>query len=380
MKEISLLILGILLISLVSAGNLPQNATVNIIPPAGTEQVGIDVDVPEPADECEAPEIFVDHTARGWFPNDQTIYTADVYKESKDNGGKYNLGNEYTRYLVSERMNYVFQGETVDYYILVRDENGKKDIDSVQLLVNDVAVGACAQVDYTIDAAAFGTTKKGAKDKTYVCKLIVGADHGNLPVAVKVTDGADTSCDPQVVKRGVDQLFFNPSLAVTLTGGPINFGAVEPGTVATADPVRLKNNAEAESGVVMDMYIASSDYFKDVSSTAPDALCPTGNGIKYDQFSYYATKGSLNSGANNNNFPALGASGSGICKANCDEFTTLPSHSGEIGDMCRIINNNEGDSLLAQGSEMCITFRLNVPDPCYGKFTDGKFHFVGRVV
>jgi len=71
----------------------------------------------------------------------------------------------------------------------------------------------------------------------------------------------------------------------------------------------------------MDMYIASDDYF---TSSDPNAICPTGNGIRYDRFSYWATKGSLNSGINNGAYDGLSETS---CEAEDDEFTILPSHS-----------------------------------------------------
>ena len=58
---------------------------------------GVDVGVDQP-DTCSAPDIHIDHTARGWYPNDQTYHTAD--RDSRigndaggygvlENGGKY---------------------------------------------------------------------------------------------------------------------------------------------------------------------------------------------------------------------------------------------------------------------------------------------------
>ena len=83
------------------------------------------------------------------------------------------------------------------------------------------------------------------------------------------------------------------------------------------------------------------DYFTDPAN--PVALCGAGNGIPYTAFSYYATKGSLNSGMNGAGYSWFGlGEGSGdssLCDADQDEFTQLPSHSGDIQDMCRIINN-----------------------------------------
>ncbi|MFH1053822.1 MAG: hypothetical protein V1740_05395 [Candidatus Woesearchaeota archaeon] len=348
---------------------------------------------------CSPPEIFVDPTARIWNPNDQTWYTTLIYGENVTNA--YN----YTGKEISERQNYVFQGETLQYFVMVYDEDGADDIDDVNLKVDGAQVGACAQrslsaiiglvgVPYLnthlgLDPALSGATF--ANYAFYACTLIVqSASSWNESMAVKVVaiDGETDACEGHatpVESRWSDWLDFNPTLELSFIGGPVNFGTVEAGSTATSNTIYVSNNAEAGSGVVMDMYIASDDYFTD--PTTPGAICPVSNGIHYSQFSYYATKGSLNSGPNDNTFPALGELPP-LCIANPDEYTNMTSHSGHIEDMCHIINwDDDGNSttpnsnsLLTQGAEMSVTFQLDVPDPCFGSFSDGQFHFVGRVV
>ncbi len=358
---------------------------------------GITVDVDEPTPVCHEPEIFIDHTARGWYPNDQTVYTADEYGW-EDDGGKYNL-NGYDRFFVSERMNYVFTGETVDYYVYVEDGDTDDDIASVNLYVGTNPVAPCAEVDLTdggvsFDATAFGDSYSGADGNTYICRLIVDSTWTSPnSVAIKVDD--DEECDSGnttlITTGNIDWLNFNPGLGVSLDETTISFGKVIPGEVATSNAIKLKNSAEADSGVIMDMYIASDDYFTDTNNAT--SICGAGNGIRYDKFSYYATKGSRNSGDNNNRYPGLGESEGELCEANDDEFTTLTSYSGRdeneghIEDMCRILNDWREASLLTQGASMSITFRLDLtdddvdePEECHGKFTNGKFHFVGRAV
>ncbi|MFH1053823.1 MAG: hypothetical protein V1740_05400 [Candidatus Woesearchaeota archaeon] len=205
-------------------------------------------------------------------------------------------------------------------------------------------------------------------------------------VQVQVTDGALGNCmyPNTVISSWSDWINFNPGLDIIFEGGPVDFGTVEAGTAAVSNTVYVRNAAENGSGVVMDMYLASDDYFTDPNN--PNAICPTGNGIKFDQFRYYATKGSVNSGPNNNMFNNLATHTSpfeecvDIQDGDWDEYVQLPSHSGDIKDMCHIINWIYEGSLLTQGSEMSVTFKLMVPAPCQGNFTQGQFHLVGRVV
>ncbi|MFH1053825.1 MAG: hypothetical protein V1740_05410 [Candidatus Woesearchaeota archaeon] len=375
----------------------------------GTGTIGGGVTV---GSDCSPPVIYVDPTARVWEPNDQTYYTAELYGAL--------VPNEYGNpgYEVSERQNYVFTGETLKYVVAVYDEDGEDDIDEVRLKVNGAEVGQCLQLDEA-DLDALNLDGDGDSDDYlnahfnipydpteplyiggtndelfafYDCKMIVQSGWTDeLAVSVVARDGED-ECEatPNTVSsKWSDWLNFNPTLEITFDGGPVDFGSIEEGTSAVSNTVYVRNSAEAGSGVVMDMYIASDDYFTDPGN--PSAICGLGNGIHYTNFSYYATKGSLDSGANDNTCAGLGDNDDpdvyGFpgaipedCEANLDEYTPLPSHSGNIDDMCRIINFKRDGSLLTQGSEMSVTFKLRVPVPCEGVFDDGQFHFVGRVV
>jgi hypothetical protein len=349
---------------------------------------GVNVDIDDPNN---APEIYTDPTDRSWYPNDQTYYTAELYSE--DSGT--NLFGDYY-YDNSIRGDYVFAGETVTYYVAVYDEDGEDDIDSVILQRDGSGVGSCGQIDesawglsdgdantaFSIPAAiAYDSSGGDANDDLwafYSCVLIIQDGwSGASEVNVAVSDEAGASS----TTVWSDFLTMNPPLSLTLTGS-IDFGSAEAGDTVTSSTVQLNN--VGSDGVVMDTYIASDDYFTDPIN--PAAICGTGNGIPYTAFSYYATKGAVDSGSNNNAWVGLGESGSWgpagayDCSADADEFTPLPSHSGEINDMCRIINHGMASSSLIQGQSMSLTFQLDVPTPCEGSFTDGEFHFVGRVV
>ncbi len=327
---------------------------------------GINVDV-----EGTGPVIYTDNTQRSWYPNDQTIYTAGIYGTSGTNL----YGDDY--YNVGVRGNYVFAGETVTYYTIVEDIDGQNDIDTVTVLNDGTPVGSCSEIIMAdlpwIDGAVLpqytGITYDDATMNTYRCVLVVqNAWTGTSDVTVEATDDDGNTA----TSAWSDSLIFNPSISISLAGA-IDFGTVVPDSIATSNSVVLSNSGT--NGVVLDMYIASDDYFTDPSN--PTAICGVANGIPYDAFSYYATKGSVDSGDNNNAFPGVGDT---ICDANADEFTDLPSHSGQLADMCRIINHVEQGSFLSSGQSMSLTFELAVPTPCRGSFTDGEFHFRGEVV
>ena len=361
-KLLSLLVVSLMLLSVMPLV-VAEDADVDI---------GIGIEVGE---ENDCPEIYQDATQRSWYPNDQTIYTATEYGTCDTNI----YGDETCA--VEERGNYVFEGETLAFYVIVEDDDGDDDIESVVL--NDL--GACVEITPPSDGfpspyttwdeyaqAKFGISEWDAdKMNLYKCKVIVGEQTGEIQIKVEVEDVDNSECYTEDIKEYIE---FNPSFSVAVEGS-INFGTVEPGSVATStDPVKIRNTGDT----VLDMYVASDDYFIDAGNE--DAICgDEGNGIKYDQFSYYATKGSINSGSNDNSWPGLGEY-TGICAAKADEYTPMPSHSGHIEDMCRVINHAEDGSFLIGGDFMSVLVRLDVPEPCEGNFNQGQFHFVGRVV
>ena len=215
-------------------------------------ELGGGVNVDAGIDGCVPPEIYTDHTARGWYPNDQTRLTAGIYG-ALEVGGKFNLTSPtYDRYTLSERMNYVFTGETLQYYVVVVDQNGDSDIDSVQLLVGGSPVGSCLDVgddtfNDTVGVIAFkgenglllGEYPTGYNDlimDSYVCTLIVASSMTTeAAVAIRVTDGGEQVCElqPNIVDSiDTDLINFNPTLTLSLIGGPVDFGGVVSGSTA----------------------------------------------------------------------------------------------------------------------------------------------------
>jgi len=364
-KKILLILVGILLVGSACASD---SATQDVI---GT--------ILEGAEECneikfisdlEDPEIYVDFTQRSWFPNDQTFYTAEEYGTRKINF----YGDEF--YDFAPRGNYVFSGETLSYYIIVGTPKGKEDIKEVFLTKDKKSIGKCIEIEFPWGGGILLPQYScivSDEDymKLYRCKMIVQEDWvGESEIKINVT----YEKEPEEETVWGDILNFNPELGVELDGS-ISFGSVEAGSSATSNSVKVKNIGD--KGVILDMYIAADDYF---TSGNELAVCGDGNGIKYDQFSYYATKGSVDSGSNDNMYPGLGEE-TGICAARADEFTKMPSHSGEIQDMCRIINHLPKGSFLNQGDFMSLTLRLDVPSNCEPyAYTNGQFHVVGRVV
>jgi hypothetical protein len=361
----------------------------SVLPLVIADGADVDGDVTVGVEQENIPLICKDNTQRSWYPNDQTIKTADEYGnfDTNDYNGEVDeSGNNHNGefYDLAARGDYVFAGEVLKYYVFAGDDDGFSNIEDVTLQVDGVGSGNCVELvnvpadptgadldEFDCNPAELSELEDG-DGAVYACTLVIQSGWtGEKEITVEVIDEeghTDTTTS--------DMLTMNPDLSVTLSGA-VSFGTVEPGDSVTSNTVFLNN--VGSDGVVMDMYIGSDDYF---TSSNPTALCAnengvTTNGIHHEQFSYYATKGATDSGDNDNGSPGLGDT---ICEADTDEYTELPSYSGDIEDDCRIINHLEQGSFLTQGQSMSLTFQLDVPDLCEGTFTNGKFHFTGRVV
>ena len=127
--------------------------------------------------------------------------------------------------------------------------------------------------------------------------------------------------------------------------------------------------------------IISNRYFYDSSKSG--ALCPTTNQLSLSNFRYYATKGAystaqdLGVGRGTRVKDAKGYIGIGYGKGFNNPY---PFYDGyEILQSAKV-GPYYTANLLSPGSEVSITFRLDLPEPCSGDFDTGSIYFWGEAV
>ncbi|MBT4859085.1 hypothetical protein HON49_08000 [archaeon] len=182
--------------------------------------------------------------------------------------------------------------------------------------------------------------------------------------------------------------FFNPVVSLGITGD-VNFGIVRPGATVISDPVVVTNAAEVGSGVLLDMFIAGTDFY---DPTHSGATCPISNVLRLMEnpgtidetgFRYYATSGAYNTCEHPGN--------SGVLAADAQCYVGIPYYIGGAGDsgnnnFQRIIAQNTGGpyfpgNVLSPGANMVLNFKLALPEPCNGgPFSDGEFKFFGEAI
>lgn len=290
--------------------------------------------------------------------------------------------------LVERVQNYAFEGEQVVWDVLVWDKNGNEKVSDVyvkvssQLGANDFIEANC-RYDSTSSGLRelHGLIKEGeeviewnaATMQWYTCTFTVetpASMHGEYFISA-VAEDLNGMSDEFV---DAEKWFFNPVIALGVSGS-LNFGVVRPGATVLSDTLVLTNNAEAGSGVMLDMFIAGTDFYDPSHS---GAMCPTSNVLRLTNFKYKATNGAYDTCDNNG------------ADAQCyDNIPYFMDGAGDPGNnnYQRIIDGPvingpyPAGNVLSPGADISMNFKLSLPEPCNGgPFSDGQIKFFGEAV
>jgi len=309
---------------------------------------------------------------------------------------------------LSERKNnYAFEGESIHWTVLAVDKNKIEAITDVvgtigptQGTGNDVQV-ECKRLTGNIDGETTQLpTSCGAKileeDLSwnedimafYDCALTVetpASMHGEYFLTVE----AQTEDAGSAIMAENEFWFLNPTIALS-TDGTLTFDNVRPGTNAYSDTMLVRNDAEAGSGVMLDMFISGTDFYDSSSSGARCSKDNNGivsNRLNLDTFRYYVTNGAYSSSS-----AAVKAAG----ETDAQGYTSIPT-STDISGAKRIMRYNtvirgaspsssvvdtdwNNGNALTPGAEMALTFKLSMPEPCTGNFDSGSIFFWGEAI
>lgn len=300
--------------------------------------------------------------------------------------------------LAERNNNYIFEGETYSVDVLVMDKNkiDESVVDITLTSVNDpldVFNLNCVEADVTFDNcnARIGEEDIESFDENtmqgYTCYIEIADSsimYGEYILDVQAVDSDGTQTGT------LDETsiwFVNPRVTLGINGD-LDFAGQEirPGT-SSYDNVQVVNNAEG--GVILDMFIVGSDWH---SADPAQARCmqvdgagvATGdllNVLPLGAFRYYVENGAYSSRddlvTDNGDYDAtvvraLDTEGEGYLniQRNLDGgFVESMFDEAEILQASAIPTGGYYANLLYPGSTgMTLTFRLNLPEPCYGTF------------
>ena len=289
--------------------------------------------------------------------------------------------------LIEREQNYAFTGEQISWTVLVMDKNG---INKVEDVYGTVSYAQSEGDTDNIEVNCVPTTESKILNscnarideeaitefnplvmKYYECTLTIEPtmyEEAWITVEATDLDGLYGTMDEN------EYWFLNPEIALTIDGD-LAFEDVRPGTSSYSDTLLVGNDADSGSGVRLEMYIAGTDFY---DSSSSGAMCPTTNQLSLDNFRYFATNGY---------YSTMNVGGIGPFSADAEGYMGIP-HGERITDAKEIIGteiyspsiyNNIGN-VLTPNSEMALTFRLDLPEPCNGDFDTGSIYFWGEAI
>ncbi len=316
--------------------------------------------------------------------------------------------------LVERLENYAFEGEKLEWIVLVMDKNKIEQVTDVVATVGTVqGTGNPVEVE-CVELQGWAAPGEQIKPSCnarideeeidyfddqimayYECTLTVetpASMHGQAWITVEAMDstGLSATIDEN------EYWFLNPVVALTLSGLPLSFSSVRPGTQAYSNTLTIGNGAETGSGVLLDMFMSGTDFYDPSNSgarcvitnrlklgnnfAAPwhdpgNNVCQIGYHDGDDHLCYYAVNGAYGT----QNDPRSDAEGYAPIVYG-DAFSRDFYNDAEIimapgGGVFYSAGN-----VLSPGAEISLTFKLGLPLPCNGDFSDGSIYFWGEAV
>ncbi len=354
----------ILVASLLVLSAMPAVLAVSV----GTS-VGVDIDTEE-----FAPRV--------WMCDHRTVEDDNVEPWRVSEGGEW----------LRERINnYAFEGEKIHWLTLVMDKNKiDQNIDVYATIGdsqgegNDIEAN-CERVyrgDFeSCNAQILEEKLEFNKDTMafFDCTLTVESPesmYGEYWVTVEAQDGSG-------LMGTMDEnefWFFNPVIALSIDG-ELEFDEVRPGSLAYSDTLLVGNDADAGSGVLLDMFISGTDFY---DSSSSGARCPNTNQLSLTNFDYFTTSGAYSTLDDprrdvegyvpimyGNSFGNVGTS---------NPFYGTHEILQAGGPFVVGPNTGFKANILAPGAEHALTFRLDLPEPCNGDFDTGSIFFWGEAI
>ena len=295
--------------------------------------------------------------------------------------------------------NYAFEGEQIKWDVLVFDKNGIEKISDVFVTLGSTqGEGNDIEVNCILDEVVSDQTEipKSCNARIleeeifyftdnvaafYTCLFTVETpesmyDEFWVTVEAVDLDGLSGTMDEN------EFWFFNPVIALSIDG-TLAFTDVRPGTSSYSDTLLVTNDADAGSGVLLDMFITGTDFY---DSSSSGAKCPTTNQLSLSRFRYYAVNGAYSTAtdAENNNGGVVrdvDAEGYLNIEYGIGFNNPLPFYdNAEILQAGPMSGPYYLANILAPGADLAITFRLDLPEPCNGDFDTGSIYFWGEAI
>ncbi len=286
--------------------------------------------------------------------------------------------------LVERINNYAFEGEQIQWRVLVMDKNGIEKIKDVYgtldgaIEVNCDYEGPATEIEESCNARILEEELIN-QDRDfsevaayYTCTLTVETPFSMYGEYVLTVEAEDLDGMIGVMDES-EYWFLNPEISLGIDGGLV-FEDVRPGTSSYSDMVLITNEADQGSGVLLDMFISGTDFF---DSSSSGAMCGTTNSLLLENFDYYVVNGAYSSRDDGR------SDDEGYLPINYGIGFNDPNPFYDTHEILQVQQQAGGyylANILAPGADLAMTFRLNLPEPCNGDFDTGQIYFWGEAI
>jgi len=308
---------------------------------------------------------------------------------------------------LSERKHsYAFEGEKIEWVVLVMDKNGIEKLEDVYATVgldqaerdygNDIEVNCNRIAGYAAPGEQIRSSCNARileEEITqfdpdtmayYECTLTVESSDSMYGPSWITVEAIDLDGEHGIMAEN-EYWFLNPVVALSIEGDLV-FDDVRPGTHSYSETLRIGNDADSDSAVMLDMFISGTDFY-DETPGGSGAKCPYTNQLLLgdgdsvcdndDPFCYFATNGAYST-YDDWRSDAEGYVGIDYGRGFHDPNTFY--NNNEIMQVLQGFGGYYYANILSPGTEMALTFRLNLPEPCNGDFDTGAIYFWGEAI
>jgi len=337
--------------------------------------------------------------------------------------------------LWERNFNYAFEGEQIEWDVLVMDKNKIQEIVDVYVIL--AATEGSEIGDFVVECLPNSETNPNIEDcnarigqesltdawdpaimQMYTCLMTVepkASMYQEYWVNI-VAESREASGMTEYATIDEDEYwFFNPVVGITISD-PITFDEVKNGVVSYSNTVLVENDADLDSGVHLEMFIGGQDFrpgpgedgtcFNPVNGQMSNYLTlgdnddgsycampqdfgviPTGFTTgDWDTFCYYAAHGAYST--------------ADLTRADVEGYVGIPTIRNEFGilDSAALLGDYEYSdfpalcssaatyldalkgNVLSPGDEVSLTLKLMIPEPCTGSFSDGAINIYGEAI
>jgi len=301
--------------------------------------------------------------------------------------------------MLERTSNYIFTGETYMVDVVIFDKNKIQDVVADLILdadlttpghdieANCVPTSAPSRTEFLECGAKIDeeviTTFDSATMKAYTCTINIPDVSGEYWMSAKaVRDTQEGSINE------FSKWFLNPSISLSVEGS-VDFGSnIRPGTTSYSPTVQVKSTSQG--GVLLDMFVTGKDWYPTGSNLGRCWNEEAGQLVNYlplSAFSYYAEQGAYST--RDEATPKDTGYSSVIRAVDSEGYVNINKLINEgfeekMFDDAEIIqaggkvvaNKGYNANTISSGTMgISMTFKLDLPEPCYGNFNAGTDGF-----